>query len=118
MFTEKEVKFLRLALDKSTTDGEWKNAIVMFGKSLRDRNISVETMDGKPQPQPQRQYSKSTGGTKWGTTKMPFGKYKGEQLEDIDVNYLHWAMGWIHEDEGRTKSFGWLVTAIENYMET
>jgi len=27
------------------------------------------------------------------TDKMPFGKYKGELLQDIPVDYLHW---WYH----------------------
>lgn len=27
-----------------------------------------------------------------GKTVMPFGKYKGEKLENVDVDYLEWVL--------------------------
>lgn len=119
MFTDKEVKLLAMALDKSVTEGEWKNAITLFGKSLRDRDISLEHMNGKPKQQqrPFTQSAKPNKPTNWGTTEMPFGKYKGETLQDCDLNYLHWVLGWMSEDRQREQKFAWLIMAIENYLK-
>jgi uncharacterized protein (DUF3820 family) len=118
MFNEKEMKLWRLALDPGAMKGEYENAIVLILNSLRARNFKPEDLSGvKPQPQQQHYRPRQDKQTHWGTTKMPFGKYKGEMLQDIDIDYLHWVMGWIHEDDGRLQKFSWLVTTIENYLE-
>jgi len=43
--------------------------------------------------------------------KMPFGKWKGCLLEDIDKNYLEWYLG--QDDISR-----WHKKLIERYMDT
>lgn len=41
---------------------------------------------------------------------MPFGKYKGELLQDVPVSYLHW---WYHETDADNIS---LKHYIENSL--
>lgn len=108
MFTDKELKLWRMALHPTTMDGEITNAAILLIQSLRERKITVEDLvKGKPYSQPQ---------THWGTVKMPFGKWKGEMLQDIDLDYIHWCIAWIDEDDGRSRKFEWLREAMHHYI--
>ena len=118
MFNEKEMKLWRMALDPGAMKGEYENAIVLILNSLRARNFKPEELSGtKPNSQQHYRPRQESKGTHWGTVKMPFGKYKGEMFQDIDIDYLHWVMGWVQEDDGRQQKFSWLVTSIENYLQ-
>jgi hypothetical protein len=116
MFNEKEMKLWRLALNPGALQGEVDNAAMMIINSLRQRKFNPEELNGA-KPQQQHYRPRQDKQTHWGTTKMPFGKYKGEMLQDIDIDYLHWVIGWIYGDEGREQKFSWLVTTIEKYLE-
>lgn len=44
--------------------------------------------------------------------KMPFGKYKGETLEEIyihDIGYLEWLLDECRKEEAEPSSFGRLI---------
>ena len=44
---------------------------------------------------------------------MPFGKYKGEELDTIPEEYLEWLLGWL-EDTGQDE--GTVYAAICDYL--
>ena len=81
MLKDKELKLLTLALDSAATDSEATNAASKLIKLLRKRKATVdEFVDTQP----------DTALAAYVT--MPFGKYKGFQLCEIDSSYLHWAL--------------------------
>lgn len=78
--TEKCIKLLRLALDKAAHEGEIDNAAVMFVRACRARGETVESITGP----------NNAGGVRvW---RFTFGKHKGCALEEIDTDYLEWAL--------------------------
>ena len=77
---------MRLAINKGAASGESDNAAVMFVRELRKRSADIgeftKSVTYSPPYQPyQRQATQNI---------MPFGKYKGEYLENIPVSYLVW----------------------------
>lgn len=47
MFTEMEIKLLRLALDKGAMGGEIDNAAIALIRKLRNRNVNIDDIVGK-----------------------------------------------------------------------
>lgn len=82
MFTDKEVKLLNLALDKSATEGEIRNAAIAFVTKLRSRGFRY--LDATTHEYEERE--------DYGLTVMTFGKHKGKCLKDIPNDYLIWVM--------------------------
>jgi hypothetical protein len=104
MFTDKEMKFWRLALDHAAMNGEWQNSMVMLGNSLRSRKFLPEHLGA------------AISSVDWGITTLRFGKHKGEQLKSVPPDYLVWLCDWIDSDADRSQSFTVLRRAISNYL--
>jgi len=79
--TDIELKLLRLALDKGAYEGEADNAVVMFVRKLRERNIKADDLFGQ-----------TPAISKCGNEKMTFGKYRDEMIRNVPVDYLIWAV--------------------------
>ena len=84
MLNDTEIKLLRLALDKGAATGEIDNAAVMFVRKLRERGISADDFIN--------QMSEENNIVQCRRTKMTFGKYEGEMLADIPLDYLIWVL--------------------------
>jgi hypothetical protein len=85
--SERAAKILRLALDPAAADGEWRNAAVMFVGILRQNGIAVDSFTDEPRHhRPPDPPWRSSGYA----VRMPFGKHKGEPLDDIATDYLQW----------------------------
>lgn len=50
------------------------------------------------------------------TDKMPFGKYKGELMEDVPASYLHWL--WTEADFSSKVKTNSLAAYIEKNMHS
>lgn len=103
MFTDRERKLLRTALGQGAYDGEIDNAAVMLLRSLRSRGVSAEQVENI-QPGAGETIYVETPQSKpdYGLCIFSWGnKHRGELLKDIPPNYLHWAVKWIREDQGR-----------------
>jgi len=88
MLTPKEMKMLRLALDKGAYEGEADNAGVKLIRELRKRGIKADELFNQPTSKTNTQSSV----TELGDTIMTFGKYKGDMIKYIPTNYLTWAL--------------------------
>lgn len=116
MFTEKEMKLWRLALDAQAQKGEIDNAAIAILKSLRSRNFKAETLTSvvKPEPKPKPKPEKHKPDP--GDIVFQFGKHKGKMIREVPPDYLHWIHRWIDEgDADLQKKFGWLKKSIEEY---
>ena len=51
--------------------------------------------------------------------RMPFGKHKGKELEDLPIDYLEWVMCWMDSEGSGWMSRGrsWLFDALEDEWE-
>ena len=106
-YTELEMKFWRMALDKSAAEAEWKFSMEKIGKSLRERNVKPEELGISSSPE-----------TNWGSTTFSFGKHNGETIEQVafmDSSYLSWVMDM--EDEDFKLRHRYLRMAIENFFK-
>jgi len=83
VFTDKETKLLRLALDGAATDAEASTAAGLLIHILRRRNVRAEEFTAVATA-PRRTVSIET--------IMPFGKHKGRALSDIPEDYLVWVL--------------------------
>ncbi len=106
MFTEKETKLIRLAMDGAAHPGERDNCASMLIQSLLKRGIDSEkfiNLSGPRVYEPhkeKKQYQYHTNGKHvcphcqgpdWGTYIMPQGKHQGKMLRDIPLDYLQYA---------------------------
>jgi hypothetical protein len=85
-------------------EGEWKNAMVMLGTSLRSRKFLPEHL-GVVQ-----------NNIDWGITILHFGKHKGQQIKNVPPDYLSWLCDWIDSDADKKHKFSNLRRAISNYL--
>jgi uncharacterized protein (DUF3820 family) len=75
----KALKCLNLAIHPLTTDAEWKVAAVRFCALLRKDGASIDFPNRK---NPIRQASEES--------LMPFGRFKGEKMDDLPDWYIEW----------------------------
>lgn len=99
--TDMEIKLLRLALDKGAYEGEADNAAIMFVRKLRERGAKADELFDNA----------SAAVTKYGNTKMTFGKYRNQQIKNIPISYLVWAVNTCANMNAV------LRTAIINFLE-
>ena len=121
-FTEKEMKFLRLALDPGALEGEIENAAFALIQSLRVRlakpeDFVTKTSQTPPGGQPPPG-AKQTSGVNWGETKFNFGKMRGQAIQDATPDYLLWCYDWINnnDDEGLKERYKNVALAIGKYL--
>lgn len=98
--TATETKLLRLGLDDFAHDGEVRNCAVKLFESLRRRKVRAD--DLLTQPNPHRM--------ELGEYRMPFGKFRGRKLSEIDPGYLFWCLGNV---TGRPD----VTSAIEGFLK-
>lgn len=126
---ERELKLWRLALDPAAGEGEIANAAIALLRSLRQRKVSAyddhdvrNTFGGRyrtpppsptPPPSAARWYTQSD----WpGTIIMPFGKYAGWRLGEMDPDYLRWCVANLDQERrgNLVKAMAWLLEDLEN----
>jgi exodeoxyribonuclease X-like protein len=113
-FTEREQKLWRLAMDKSASPGEVRNAAVALISSLRERGVSAydskETGNFNGAKPPARPIDN------WpGSIIMPWGKHKGKPLAEIDPSYFKWCIEnieYTNRNEDLLSAMEWLLYDI------
>jgi hypothetical protein len=88
---EKTIKLLVLALDPEAEPGEVDNAACALVRRLCNRYQDgypfLNELTGQPE-----QIGLLEPSTRYGETRMTFGRHKGERLRNIDPSYLMWAL--------------------------
>lgn len=79
---EKAEKLLRLAIDLSSPEGEWKNAAVMFVANLRKQGWTLVERKQEDESPRINQFLR--------LMKMPFGKHKGIEIRYLPIEYVEW----------------------------
>jgi hypothetical protein len=107
-FSDKEASLVRLVFDGSASPGEINNGAVALVRSLRRRYRSghqfLNDVQSPPPPRPPESRDH------FGAVIMPFGKYRGRQLRDIDPLYLDWV-------QRRCRNANpYLIRAIRRYL--
>jgi uncharacterized protein (DUF3820 family) len=91
VFTPTEARLLRLALNDGAQVGEIQNSAVMLIKNLRRRGMRPEALIlGSELAAQEEQLSAALDRAR--RRVMPFGRYKGRQLQAIEENYLRWCL--------------------------
>jgi hypothetical protein len=120
VFTVKEMALWRMALHRDTPEGEIDNATRLLIQILRKRNFTAEMLNGvtvksepkQPEPKPKPKKAKLDPGE----VVIPFGKHKGQRVNQVPPNYLQWIHDWIDNgDPDLQKRFGWLKETILEY---
>jgi hypothetical protein len=122
VFTEKEQKLIRLAMDRAAQPGERQNGAAMLLESLRKRGITAErfiTLSGPTAPETPkyRGVHQNNGrcphcqGPDWGSYEISFGQHNGKTLRQIPLSYLDWCLRTM---EGQANRVG-LLAAIRRY---
>src|SRR5690242_10663000 len=83
-FTPTEANLIRLALDKAAAPGEIENSGAKLMLLLRRRGVEPEEVLAYSIHAP------DPNAFAFGEILMPFGKYKGLRLREIDPGYLRW----------------------------
>jgi len=107
VFTERETKLIRLAMDKAAHSGERDNCASLLIQSLLKRGVDSEAfiqLSGprvyEPHKEKKERQFKANGkhvcphcqGPDWGRYPISFGKHKGKMLRDIPLDYLQWCL--------------------------
>jgi hypothetical protein len=92
IFESKEEKLLRLALDDAAAPGEIENAGRALIASLRARGVRPEQLTTGNQLATKTTASQTETFSNPGAVRMPWGKYEGLRLDQIDVKYLRWCL--------------------------
>lgn len=122
-----EEKLLRLALDAAAQPGEAENAAVKLIQSLRARKLdgydhgvksafSANTPPKYKAP-PEPESPPGNWPEDWpGSVIMPFGKYQGKRLAEIDPSYFRWAVqNWEEDRRGDLMAaMRWLLEDLAN----
>jgi hypothetical protein len=90
VFESKEEKLLRLALDDAAAPGEIENAGRALIASLRARGVRPEQLTTGDQLATKTAQPQTVSNP--GAVRMPWGKYEGLRLDQIDVKYLRWCL--------------------------
>jgi hypothetical protein len=109
MINDKEMKFIRLALDPSAHKGEIENAAVMLINSLRARGVMADQF---------RIGMTSVQNSKRKYVFPDWGKNASKEFDDIDPSYLQWILRkWFPSlDEDGQSGWQWLRKDIEEYL--
>ena len=84
---QKQAKILKLALDPVATEGEWQNAAILLFKSLRSSGATYHDVDLSDASGNLREFQPNQAML---DKVMPFGKFSGTRLRDLDYDYLEW----------------------------
>jgi Putative quorum-sensing-regulated virulence factor len=111
--TDTEKKILILAMDRSAAIGEIRQAALKLIVLLRKRYTSGHDLI--------KEFEKIQGRTEvkvvtvkhdpYGNFVMPFGKYRGEKLMDVPLDYLIWILDNFEDLRESTR------TVIQNYVD-
>jgi hypothetical protein len=112
VFTDKEMKLWRLALDKAAQTGEIQNAAIALVTMLRNRRFTTDDLTTVNGAKPEKT------NIDWGASVINFGKHKGRKIKEVDPSYLFWACDWINSEPELQKRFGNLRKAIINYLKS
>jgi hypothetical protein len=119
MLTDREQKFLELALNAGSLPGEADNAAVLFFRSLRKRGVGIGqftecigSLNGSGAPPPIK------SAPDFGMCTMPWRKSKhyGKMFMDIPPSDLISSLRWINEDPERAKSMATLAIQIQGFL--
>jgi hypothetical protein len=83
-WTSVEKKLIRLALDDAAAPGEVSNCAVKLFTLLRKRKVTAEQLI-----EPQSNVV-IVAPLESGNLRLPFGKYAGIRISEVDPDYLHW----------------------------
>jgi hypothetical protein len=122
VFTEKEEKLIRLAMDRAAQPGERHNGAVMLLESLRKRGITAQqfiTLSGPTATETPkyRGVHHNNGrcphcqGPDWGSYEISFGQHNGKTLRQIPLSYLNWCLRAMADNPNRAD----LLNAIRRY---
>ena len=90
---DKALKCLNLALNDSAPEGEWNAAAIRFCAILRKSGIDIAAIfPAKKSPVPRKRATWKPEPTKSRIPTMPFGKFKGQAIEDLPDWYLDWCL--------------------------
>jgi hypothetical protein len=103
-FTPIEQCLIRLALDPAAAPGEIENSGAKLMLPLRRRGVVPEEVLAYSIQAP------DLNAFRFGEILMPFGKYKGLRLREIDPGYLRWVY------ENCRESHADLCRAIRRFM--
>jgi hypothetical protein len=126
VFTEKEQKLIRLAMDQTAQPGERQNGAAMLLESLRKRGITAQQFITLSDPMaaetPKAEYRRvhqNNGrlcphcqGPDWGSYEISFGRYNGKTLRQIPLSYLDWCLREMEDDPHQAG----LLAAIRRYQ--
>lgn len=103
-WTPIEEKLIRLALDDAAHPGEVSNCATKLFALLRKRKVSAEQLI-----EPQDDVV-VVAPPESGNLRLPFGKYTGIKLSEVDPDYLHWFSANCRNKAPKT------CTAIERFL--
>jgi hypothetical protein len=113
MFSEKELKLARQAIDAACHENEWQNAAILFFRILRARQAAFEEFESAgPVQMPAVPLTKPD----FGLTFMPWGQYRGQMFKDIPVDWLIKKRNWIRSAPDIEARWGNTAEAIDKYL--
>ena len=106
-WTREDIQNVNNAIEDALTPGnnDWEKSAVLSFQLMRTFNLGIEclspTNTGVPEdpaalndgPLPKRASGEDQDNVKWGERTIPFGKYKGDTLENVlrnDRDYFRW----------------------------
>jgi hypothetical protein len=96
ILTEKEIKLLRLSLDRCASSPERANAAARLVASLVARGIdgyAIEAaLDERTKVVEAPRYNRHSPEVLLGEMLLDFGKHKGKKLKSVPHDYLRWAL--------------------------
>jgi hypothetical protein len=103
VFTETELKLLRLALNQASHPGEIDGAGRALIASWRKRGLNPDTVLGTG--------TLAIKGNPYAATIFAFGKHRGKRLDEIPVEYLLWVLDHCDHLWPQTR------TAIQRFLD-
>jgi hypothetical protein len=115
MFSDKELKVARQAIDAACHENEWQNAAVLFFKLLRSRQADFAEFEsaGSNGQMPLVPPTKPD----YGLTFMPWGKYKDQMFKDIPPGWLMAKRDWIRSAPDTLARWSVLAEAIDAFLD-
>jgi hypothetical protein len=95
ILTEKEIKLLRLGLDKAASPAERANAATKLVTSLVSRGVdgyAIESALASTKVVEVPLYNKHSPEVILGEMLVDFGKHKGKKLKNVPHSYLQWCL--------------------------
>jgi hypothetical protein len=91
ILTEKEIKLLRLSLDKGASSPERANAAAKLVASLVARGVDSYTIESAL-ASTKVSYNRNSPEVLLGEMLLDFGKHKGKRLKSVPHDYLIWCL--------------------------